>query len=123
MNTTVVGKDLYDKVAKLGEGTFAVVHSARNKKTGHLVAIKKIKLGHVKDGIDMSAIREVKFLQELTHPNIIRVSYQNACRRDKSTLIVDGFVHSQKDHELGLGVFGSGPGAADQSQARCLYAR
>lgn len=38
------------------------------------IAIKKIKIGQFKDGLDMSAIREVKFLQELRHPNIIEVS-------------------------------------------------
>jgi len=39
-----------------------------------LVAIKKIKTGEMKDGLDMTALREVKFLQELHHPNIIAVS-------------------------------------------------
>lgn len=35
----------------------------------------KIKVGSfAKDGLDMSAIREVKFLQELKHPNVIEVS-------------------------------------------------
>ncbi len=38
------------------------------------MAIKKIKVGMMKDGLDMSALREVKFLQELHHPNIIGVS-------------------------------------------------
>lgn len=38
------------------------------------VAIKKIKVGAMKDGLDMTALREVKFLQELHHPNIISVS-------------------------------------------------
>lgn len=28
----------------------------------------------MKDGLDMTALREVKFLQELHHPNIIGVS-------------------------------------------------
>ena len=28
----------------------------------------------MKDGLDMTALREVKFLQELHHPNIISVS-------------------------------------------------
>ena len=31
------------------------------------MAIKKIKVGQFKDGLDMSAIREVKFLRELKH--------------------------------------------------------
>ncbi len=37
------------------------------------VAIKKIKTGAFKDGIDISAIREVKFLRELSHPNVVAV--------------------------------------------------
>jgi cyclin-dependent kinase 7 len=41
------------------------------------VAIKKIKVGMMKDGLDMSALREVKFLQELHHPNIIGVSWRH----------------------------------------------
>lgn len=38
-----------------------------------VVAIKKIKAGEMKDGLDITALREVKFLQELKHPNIIEV--------------------------------------------------
>jgi len=30
-------------------------------------------VGQFKDGLDMSAIREVKFLRELSHPNVIQV--------------------------------------------------
>ncbi|KAF5092961.1 hypothetical protein D0Z00_004309 [Geotrichum galactomycetum] len=32
-----------------------------------------IKVGEFKDGLDMSAIREIKFLQELRHPNVIEL--------------------------------------------------
>jgi len=39
------------------------------------VAIKKIKVGQFKDGLDMSAIREVKYLRELHHQNVIEVSW------------------------------------------------
>ena len=42
--------------------------------TKKVVAIKKIKIGQFKDGLDMSAIREVKTLQELRHPNVIEAS-------------------------------------------------
>lgn len=62
--------------------------------TGRKIAIKKLKVGQftgspgsklewmfhllikalLADGLDMSAIREVKFLQELRHPNIIEVT-------------------------------------------------
>ena len=38
------------------------------------MAIKKIKVGQFKDGLDMSAVREVKYLRELQHENVIAVS-------------------------------------------------
>lgn len=44
--------------------------------TGRKVAIKKIKMGQFKDGLDLTAIREVKYLQELRHPNVIDVRYK-----------------------------------------------
>ena len=68
----------YLKEEKLGEGTYAVVYKARLKdQPDQIVAIKKIKLGQFKDGIDMSAIREIKFLQELEHPNVIKVGVES----------------------------------------------
>ncbi|KAG9047523.1 TFIIH complex serine/threonine-protein kinase subunit kin28 [Tulasnella sp. UAMH 9824] len=61
------------KEAKVGEGTYAVVYRGRHAVTGRPVAIKKIKIGQFKDGLDMSAIREVKYLRELQHPNVIEL--------------------------------------------------
>ncbi|KAH9454460.1 hypothetical protein Pst134EB_014545 [Puccinia striiformis f. sp. tritici] len=61
----------YTKEKKIGEGTYASVYEGHQKKSNRKVAIKKIKAGQFKDGLDMSAIREVKFLQELSHPNVI----------------------------------------------------
>ncbi|KAI8350134.1 kinase-like domain-containing protein [Blakeslea trispora] len=63
----------YTKDAKVGEGTYAVVYSGRSISTGRKVAIKKIKMGQFKDGLDLTAIREVKYLQELRHPNVIEL--------------------------------------------------
>ena len=48
----------------------------RERSTGRKIAIKKIKVGQFKDGLDMSAIREVKYLRELKHQNVIDVSPQ-----------------------------------------------
>uniref|UniRef100_A0A671L0J3 Cyclin-dependent kinase 7 n=1 Tax=Sinocyclocheilus anshuiensis TaxID=1608454 RepID=A0A671L0J3_9TELE len=64
----------YEKLDFLGEGQFATVYKARDKATHTIVAIKKIKVGHrieAKDGINRTALREIKLLQELSHPNII----------------------------------------------------
>ncbi|KAL8622789.1 Cyclin-Dependent Kinase 7 [Nucella lapillus] len=64
----------YEKIEFLGEGQFAVVFKARDTKTNNVVAVKKIKLGsrvEAADGINRTALREIKLLQELSHPNII----------------------------------------------------
>ncbi|KAI0728009.1 CMGC/CDK/CDK7 protein kinase [Fomitopsis betulina] len=61
------------KDQKIGEGTYAVVYRGREIATGRRVAIKKIKVGQFKDGLDMSAIREVKYLRELKHANVIEL--------------------------------------------------
>jgi hypothetical protein len=47
--------------------------AGRELATGRKIAIKKIKVGQFKDGLDMSAVREVKYLRELHHPNVIEV--------------------------------------------------
>lgn len=66
-------RNLYAKVEKVGEGTYASVFLARNVKTNTRVAIKKIKIVSNENGMDMTAIREVKFLKELNHPNVIKM--------------------------------------------------
>uniref|UniRef100_A0A1I7WDU7 Cyclin-dependent kinase 7 n=1 Tax=Heterorhabditis bacteriophora TaxID=37862 RepID=A0A1I7WDU7_HETBA len=68
----------YEKIKHLGEGQFANVYKAKDLDTGEFVAIKKIKLGsraEAKDGINRTALREIKLLQEIHHDNIIGVSY------------------------------------------------
>ncbi|MDN6572550.1 MAG: cyclin-dependent kinase family protein [Staphylococcus equorum] len=63
----------YSKDRKVGEGTYAVVYLGNQISTKRKIAIKEIKTGLFKDGLDMSAIREVKYLQELRHPNVIEL--------------------------------------------------
>lgn len=41
----------YELLGKLGEGTFGEVHRARSKRTGAVVALKKIIMHNEKDGV------------------------------------------------------------------------
>ncbi|XP_070542670.1 cyclin-dependent kinase 7-like [Ptychodera flava] len=65
----------YEKIDFLGEGQFATVYKARDiANNDRIVAVKKIKLGEraeAQDGINRTALREIKLLQELHHENII----------------------------------------------------
>ena len=61
----------YDVLGKLGEGTFGEVHRAKSKKTGAIVALKKILMHNEKDGFPITALREIKLLKLLSHPNVL----------------------------------------------------
>nr|XP_023919756.1 cyclin-dependent kinase D-3-like [Quercus suber]XP_023919763.1 cyclin-dependent kinase D-3-like [Quercus suber]XP_023919771.1 cyclin-dependent kinase D-3-like [Quercus suber]POF25221.1 cyclin-dependent kinase d-1 [Quercus suber] len=65
--------DRYLKREVLGEGTYGVVFKAIDTKTGQTVAIKKIRLGKQKEGVNFTALREIKLLKELKDPNIIEL--------------------------------------------------
>ncbi|KZO89963.1 kinase-like protein [Calocera viscosa TUFC12733] len=56
---------------KLGEGTFGEVHKARSHVTGQLVALKRILMHEEREGIPITALREVKLLKKLKHPNVV----------------------------------------------------
>ncbi|KAH7727623.1 CMGC/CDK/CDK9 protein kinase [Aphelenchoides avenae] len=60
----------YEKILKIGQGTFGEVFKARCKTTGKLVALKKILMENEKEGFPITALREVKMLQKLKHRHI-----------------------------------------------------
>ncbi|KAJ1975624.1 serine/threonine protein kinase, CMGC, CDC2/CDK sub [Dimargaris verticillata] len=66
--------DDYERLGKLGEGTFGEVHKARHKTTGELVALKRILIHNENEGIPITAIREIKILKSLSNPNIVPLS-------------------------------------------------
>ncbi|KAF2810264.1 serine/threonine-protein kinase crk1 [Mytilinidion resinicola] len=75
--------------SRLGEGTYAIVYSGhlRHDPTS-LVAIKKLKVNKdYLDGLAPDAFREVRALQELSHPNIIKL-YAVFSTRDQNLNIV-----------------------------------
>mmetsp|Transcript_37769 Transcript_37769/g.150601 ORF Transcript_37769/g.150601 Transcript_37769/m.150601 type:complete len:354 (-) Transcript_37769:2540-3601(-) len=63
----------YKNIKKLGEGAGGVVTQAEDVGTGRIVAVKKVRMGKAKDGISMEALREIKLLQEIKHPNVIEL--------------------------------------------------
>lgn len=63
--------DDFTKIDKIGEGTYGIVYKGLDKKTGMLVAMKKIRLESEDEGVPSTAIREISMLRELRHPNIV----------------------------------------------------
>ena len=71
LTKTIKDLEKYQRLEKLGEGTYGVVYKAQNMETGELVAIKKIRLEKEDDGVPSTAIREISLLKNLKHPNIV----------------------------------------------------
>jgi serine/threonine protein kinase len=47
---------------------------ARDKETGDICALKKVKLEKERDGFPLTSVREINVLLSLAHPNIVNVS-------------------------------------------------
>jgi len=63
----------YEKLLKIGEGTYGTVFKAKNRETQEIVALKRVRLDDEDDGVPSSALREICLLKELKHRNIIRL--------------------------------------------------
>jgi len=67
------GASLFERIGQVGEGTYGKVYKAKNTLTGELVALKKIRMEAEKDGFPITAMREIKLLESLRHPNVIHL--------------------------------------------------
>ncbi|XP_036892926.1 cyclin-dependent kinase 9 [Sturnira hondurensis] len=63
----------YEKLAKIGQGTFGEVFKAKHRLTGQKVALKKVLMENEKEGFPITALREIKILQLLKHENVVNL--------------------------------------------------
>ena len=90
-------------MSKLGEGTFGEVHKAESRRTGQIVAMKKILMHQEKDGFPVTALREIKLLKMLSHKNILNLEEmaveKNVAAAGRKKAIVY-MVTPYMDHDL-----------------------
>lgn len=64
----------FEKLAEIGEGTYGTVFKAKDKETGKIYALKKVRMHNENDGFPITSLREISILSQLTHhPNIINL--------------------------------------------------
>ncbi|KAG0261776.1 hypothetical protein BG011_000678 [Mortierella polycephala] len=63
----------YEKLNRISEGTYGVVYRAKDRLTGEIVALKKLKLDQEKNGFPITSLREVYTLLLAKHPHIVNV--------------------------------------------------
>jgi len=65
--------DVYEKKRQVGQGTYGSVFVAKDKQTAEIVALKRINTEQEENGFPITALREVKILKALNHPNIVNL--------------------------------------------------
>ncbi|XP_011531119.1 cyclin-dependent kinase-like 4 isoform X3 [Homo sapiens] len=63
----------YEKLAKTGEGSYGVVFKCRNKTSGQVVAVKKFVESEDDPVVKKIALREIRMLKQLKHPNLVNL--------------------------------------------------
>ncbi len=95
----------FEEIEQIGEGAYGQVWMGRDKASGEIVALKKVRMDQEKEGFPVTAIRELKMLRSLRHENIVNlkeiVTGQNRNRnktaRNKHEIYM---VFEYVDHDL-----------------------
>ncbi|PHZ16920.1 Pkinase-domain-containing protein [Rhizopus microsporus ATCC 52813] len=65
--------DSYERLNHIEEGSYGIVFRAKDKETGDIVALKKLKLELANGGFPVTSLREIHALMNIKHPNIVNV--------------------------------------------------
>ncbi|BES99689.1 S_TKc [Nesidiocoris tenuis] len=63
----------FEKLNRIGEGTYGIVYRARDTKTDSIVALKKVRMEMERDGLPLSGLREISVLLACSHENIVHL--------------------------------------------------
>ncbi|XP_047328192.1 protein IMPAIRED IN BABA-INDUCED STERILITY 1-like [Impatiens glandulifera] len=106
--------DSFEKLEKIGQGTYSSVFKAREIETGKIFALKKIRF----DNLDPESVRfmarEIKILRKFDHPNIIKLEGLIASRLSCSLYLVFEYM----DHDI-AGLISNPDCNFTESQVKC----
>lgn len=80
----------YEKLGKIGEGSYGIVMKCRHRETGKIVAIKKFLETEDDPQIRKIALREVRMLKQLKHGNLVNLL--EVFRRKRKLHLVFEFI-------------------------------
>lgn len=63
----------FEKLNRIGEGTYGIVYRARDTKSNEIVALKRVRMEQEKDGLPVSGLREISILMDCNHENIVHL--------------------------------------------------
>ncbi|KAK9161478.1 hypothetical protein Syun_007819 [Stephania yunnanensis] len=87
--------DSFQKINKIGQGTYSNVYKARDTLTGKIVALKKVRFDNLEPESVKFMAREILILRRLDHPNVVKLEGLVTSRMSCSLYLV--FVYMEHD--------------------------
>ncbi|XP_037073213.1 cyclin-dependent kinase 10-like [Pollicipes pollicipes] len=78
----------FEKLNRIGEGTYGVVYRARDTRSDQIVALKKMRMEKEKDGLPVSGLREIAILLKCRHENVVKLHEVAVGRSMESIFLV-----------------------------------
>ncbi|KAL7178072.1 hypothetical protein ACSBR2_031262 [Camellia fascicularis] len=88
--------DTFEKIDKIGQGTYSNVYKARDAISGKIVALKKVRFDNLEPESVKFMAREILILRRLDHPNIVKLQGLVTSRMSCSLYLVFEYM----DHDL-----------------------
>ncbi|XP_038895518.1 probable serine/threonine-protein kinase At1g54610 [Benincasa hispida] len=86
----------FEKLAKIGQGTYSNVYKARDLITGKIVALKKVRFDNLEPESVRFMAREILVLKRLDHPNVLKLEGLVTSRMSCSLYLVFEYM----EHDL-----------------------
>ncbi|XP_058077122.1 probable serine/threonine-protein kinase At1g54610 [Magnolia sinica] len=106
--------DSFEKIDKIGQGTYSNVYKARDTLTGKIVALKKVRFDNLEPESVKFMAREILILRRLDHPNVVKLEGLVTSRMSCSLYLVFEYM----EHDL-AGLAASPAIKFTESQVKC----
>ncbi|KAL8465150.1 hypothetical protein ACS0TY_034591 [Phlomoides rotata] len=106
--------DSFEKLEKIGQGTYSTVFRARELETGNIVALKKVRFDNFEPESVRFMAREIMILRRLNHPNIIKLQGLITSRTSCNIYLVFEYM----EHDIS-GLLSSPEITFTESQVKC----
>ncbi|KAK4477800.1 hypothetical protein RD792_017062 [Penstemon davidsonii] len=106
--------DSFEKLEKIGQGTYSTVFRARDLETGKIVALKKVRFDNFEPESVRFMAREITILRRLDHPNIIKLQGLIASRSSCNIYLVFEYM----EHDIS-GLLSSPDITFTEAQIKC----
>ncbi|AQK71799.1 probable serine/threonine-protein kinase At1g54610 [Zea mays] len=107
--------DTFERLDKIGQGTYSNVYKARDLQSGKIVALKRVRFVNMDPDSVRFMAREIHILRRLDHPNVIRLEGIVTSRLSHSLYLVFEYM----EHDL-AGLAALSGQRFTEPQVKCL---